>query len=261
MRRALRLRRASGRRRPRGPLRVGEARGLRARDLGDRRARPGRTHAGLPGGRERRTTDQQVEPPASVHGRRAQERRERAVGRVVPAAVEANVDDDAPHGLPSHETLDLAEDRGRRRPHRVEADVHGLPLRERRRPQRSCRPGEVERARRRRQHRRVVPEHRVSEGARIPGPGHRREAHIGSLPVGAFEREHRRLVSVDDVQAVEDLGRQRVHRREAAKVGVVVARNERLDELEDAVDRHAADRHDATTAECAVLGVDHDDAV
>ena len=72
-----------------------------------------------------------------------------------------------------------------------------------------------------------------------------RKRNVELLPVRAGEREGRR-VAVGDPEAVEHLGGQREVRREAAEVRVVVARDERLDEIEDLRDRRSVDRDETS---------------
>ena len=85
---------------------------------------------------EGRTADEDAELPPLVHCLRAEERRERAVRRVVAAAVESQVDDDPANALPPHESLDLSQDGGRRRADGVVTDVDRATTRQRPRPER-----------------------------------------------------------------------------------------------------------------------------
>ena len=62
--------------------------------------------------------------------------------------------------------------------------------------------------------------------------------------------------AVGDSEAVEHLGGEQVVRRQPAKVRRVVARDERLDEIEDSLDRHVLDRNETVPDERSVGRVD-----
>ena len=70
-----------------------------------------------------------------------------------------------------------------------------------------------------------------------------------------------RFDAVHDSEAVEHLGGEQVVRRQPAKVRRVVARDERLDELEHALDRNALDRDETVPDERSVGRVDDMHAV
>ena len=136
------------------------------------------------------------------------------------------------------ESLDLPQDRRRRRAHGVVAHVDGAPARESPCPERLRATRQVERSRAVRERRRVV----AVDAARRT---RRRTAALVSAvswtsarwPSGRSNVNVGGPGSVDDAEAVEHLGGEQEVRRQPAQVRRVVARRQRLDELEDALDR------------------------
>ena len=145
---------------------------------------------------------------------------------------------------------------GRRRPDRVVAHVHRLPTRERSHPHGPGAARQVERLRGAREDRRVVAVERVGElrdvarGADSASSGTSNCCPSGRANVKVAE------LAVGDPETVEHLGGQREVRRQSAEVRVVVARDERLDELEDLRDRRSVDRDETAADERRVRGVD-----
>ena len=104
-------------------------------------------------------------------------------------------------------------------------------------------------------------EERIRESRRVLRRGDGRQDDVDALAVGLLERELCRFDAVRDSEAVEHLGGEQVVRRQPAKVRRVVARDERLDELEDLLDRHVLYRHETIPDERSVGRVDDVHAV
>ena len=92
-------------------------------------------------------------------------------------------------------------------------------------------------------------EERIRERGRVLRRGNGRQRDVDALAVGLLERELGRFDAVRDSEAVEHLGGEQVVRRQPAEVRGVVARDQRLDELEHPLDRHALDRDETVPDE------------
>ncbi len=206
-----------------------EPRGRAAIDVGDEVSRS----------RERRPSGEDDE--LALDGRPREHVEQRGVGGVVAAVVEADVDDDTPHGrLPREREETLGEVVGviRRQP---VAEVDDLAVLQRRQPLRvvdAAQPDRVVLGLQRRG--------RSAERRRDLARVDRLERRLAAVG----ERERR--VALDDPEAAQHLGGRDELRQQPAEPRLVVVRHERPDLLDHLVDRSAVDRRDATPGQILV---------
>ena len=183
---------------------------------------------------------------------------QRAVRRVVTAAVQADVHDHPCAPRAARETQQPLGGVVRRALRRVVADIHDPTTVERRHPQVAIRAGEVQRSRASRQRRRIVPVMRVGEPADEGRGRHRVERQLGPAATVALDRERRRPGTLEHAEPREHLRGDDVLRCETAKARRVVVRDERCDPREQRLDGDPGDRDHARTDERPVERVHHE---